>query len=259
MNRFFRLLVCVLALLLCGTAWAQKLKFGYSDVESELYQLGNSNQIASPPGVAVDLLNQVAKELGLEFEYVRLPVRRVWDSLQNGELVGAFMYSFKDERTQFGVFPMKDGRDNAALRMTSLSYVFYKAKGSPFNWDGKNFTGLDGGTIGFNTTYSIGADLDKRGIKTEEARTTDQNFKKLTAGRIAAYAMQEHTGDLYLAVNKITDVEKVATPPYESKPYYLMLSKQFVQKDPALADKVWNTLAKVREEKLQTLLRKYQQ
>lgn len=245
-----------LALGLATSAWAEKLKFAYSDVESELYQLGNGSQMANPPGATIELMNMVAKELDLEFEYVRLPVKRTLESLQAGEVVGAFMYSFKEDRLQYGQFPMKAGKDDGAFRVTMLSYVFYKPTGSAFNWDGKVVSGLDAGIIGFNSNYSVGAELNKMGLKTEEAKTTEQNFKKLAAGRIAAYAMQDHTGDLYIAENKVTGVEKVATP-FESKPYYLMLSKQFVQKDPALAEKVWAKLAKIREEKLKALLKKY--
>jgi len=259
MKRYTIPAILALSLTLCANAWAnEKLKFAYSDVESELYQLGNGSQIATPPGATIEMMNQVAKELDLEFEYIRLPVKRTLEGLQAGEVAGAFMYSFKEERMQFGQYPMKAGKDDAALRVTMLSYVFYKPKGSSFNWDGKAFSGLDSGVIGFNSSYSVGAELAKMGIKTEEAKTTEQNFKKLAAGRIAAYAMQDHTGDMYIAENKITTVEKVATP-FESKPYYLMLSKQFVQKNPALAEKIWAKLAKVRDEKLKTLLKKYMQ
>ena len=258
MRRYSIPVVFALLLAVSTGAWAEKIKLTYSDVESELYQLGNGSQIANPPGASIDLLNQVAKELALEIEYVRLPVKRSFESLQAGEVDGGFMYSYKDDRTAFGQFPMKGGKHDESMRVTSLSYVFYKMVGSPFNWDGKAFSGVGTGKIGYNSGYSVGDELIKKGMAVEEAKTTDQNFKKLIGGRVTAYAMQDHTGDLYLSENKITNVEKVATP-WESKPYYLILSKQFVQKNPALAERIWATVAKVRDEKMKTYLKKYMQ
>lgn len=258
MRRYAIPLFLAFSLVFASAAWAEKIRLGYSDVESDLYQLGNGTQIASPPGAAIDVLNQAAKDLGLEVEYVRYPVKRILDSLQHGEIDGAFMYSFKEDRQAFGHFPMKAGKHDPASRVTSLSYVFYKLAGSAVNWDGKTLSGLGGGSVGFNSTYSEGDELTKMGVRVEEAKTTDQNFKKLAAGRIAAYAMQDHTGDLYIAENKLTNIEKVATP-FESKPYYLMLSKQLVAKNPALAEKIWAQVAKVRDDKLKGFLQRYMQ
>ncbi|MDK2123708.1 substrate-binding periplasmic protein [Parachitinimonas caeni] len=256
MSRFVVQSACVLAMVCGGSAYAEKIRLVYSDVESELYQLGNGTQIANPPGAAIEILNQAAKEAGVEIEYVRLPVKRSFDEMQQGKVDGGFMYSFKEERLPFGQYPMKAGKPNPAYRMTTLTYSIYKLAGSAVNWDGKAFTGVGNGAVGFNSTYSVGSDLAKLNVRTEEAKTTEQNFQKLQTGRIVAYAMQDHTADLFISEHKLTNIEKIPAP-LSSKEYYLMLSNQFVQKNPALAEKLWQKVGEVRDAKLKEILKKY--
>ena len=95
MFRFSMRLALAVSLVCGGAAWAEKIKFSYSDVESELYQLGNGPQMANPPGAAIELLNLAAKDLGHEIEYTRLPAKRLMESLQQGDVDGAFMFSFR--------------------------------------------------------------------------------------------------------------------------------------------------------------------
>ena len=151
---------------------------------------------------------------------------------------------------------MRDGKPDESARVFSQSYVFYRLKGSAFSWDGRTVSGLGDGSIGFNSTFSIGAELNRWGLKTEDAKTTEQNFQKLSMGRIMAFAMQEQAADSYLASRPMHDVEKIAIP-LETKSYYLMLSHQFVAQDPERAERLWAKLGKLRQDKMPGLLRKY--
>ena len=235
------------AALLCGPAWAQKLRVAFADVEVAPYQLGNGSEIPNPPGTMIELLNQAAKELGIEIVYERAPQLRSLKRLQLGELDGAFMYSYTPERLAYGRYPMKDGKPDDTARLANQSYVFYRLKGSPFSWDGHTVSGLGNGAVGFNSTFSVGAVLAKQNIKAQDAKTTEQNFSKLRLGRIAAFAMLEQAGDRYLASHPLPNVEKLSIP-FETKAYYLMLSHQLLERDPALAEKIWTKLAKLRSE-----------
>lgn len=256
MTRWMLLVAAALALLPGGPAWAQKLRVAYSDIEVSPYQMGNGPGVASPPGAMVELLNQVGKELGLELVYERSPQLRSFRRLQSGEIDAAFMYSYAPDRLQYGRYPLKDGKPDDSARLVNQSYVFYRLKGSPFTWDGRTVSGLGEGAIGFNSTFSIGAELNRWGLKTEDAKTTEQNFQKLSMGRIQGYAMQEQAADSYLAANPMSDVEKIAIP-LETKAYYLMLSNQLVERDPALAERIWARVAKLRQDRMPELLRKY--
>lgn len=251
------LLVLAVACWLAGTpGWAQKLRVAYADIEVAPYQMGNGLELPKLPGAMVELVSLAAKEMGLEAVFERAPQLRSFRRLQSGEIDAIFMYSYAPERLAYGSYPMKDGKPDESARLASQSYVFYRLKGSPFGWDGRVVSGLGEGSIGFNSMFSIGAELVRQGLKTEDAKTTEQNFQKLSMGRIAAYAMQEQAGDSYLRSHPMHDVEKMPIP-LDTKAYYLMLSHQFVAQDPERAERLWAKLGKLRQDKLPELLRKY--
>lgn len=66
------------------------------------------------------------------------------------------------------------------------------------------------------------------------------------------------TGDslLKIAPEKFKRIVKV-TPPIKTKPYYLMLSHQFVKKHPQLAEKIWDTIEIIRESQFDRISAKY--
>ncbi len=75
-------------------------------------------------------------------------------------------------------------------------------------------------------------------------------FKKLLSKRIDAAVLQISAGEYVLKntpefSKNIIRVEK----PIEEKPYYLIFSKDFVNKYPELTKKIWNEIEKVRESK----------
>ncbi len=83
-----------------------KLRIGYNENSSYPHFLGNGPLPASPPGLSVDIIEFIADELSFEIEFVRMPGRRVLHELKANRLDAAFIFSFKPERQQFGVYPM---------------------------------------------------------------------------------------------------------------------------------------------------------
>lgn len=257
--RLLAFLLLLLALWATSPAWGQKqLRLVYSDIQVAPYQMGNGLDVPAAPGAMVEMLQQAGRDVGLEVVLERAPQLRGFKRLQTGEVDGIFMFSFVPERQEFGSYPFKDGKPDESARVLSLSYVFYKRKGSPFQWDGSAVRGLEGRAIGYNTTFSVGATLTKAGLPVEDAKTTEQNFQKLALGRIAAFAMQEDVADGYIGQKGLQEIEKLPTP-WETKPYYLLLSHQFVERYPALAEKLWARIGKLRQERLPELIRKYAQ
>ncbi|APW44522.1 substrate-binding periplasmic protein [Rhodoferax saidenbachensis] len=256
MTRWTLLVTAALALLPASPVWAQKLRVAYSDIEVAPYQMGSGTDMPYAPGLVVELVQMVAQEMGLTVVFERAPQLRSFRRLQSGDIDATFAYSYAPERLHYGRYPLKDGKPDESARVFSQSYVLYRLKGSPFNWDGRAVSGLGDGAIGFNSTFSIGAELNRKGLKAEDAKTTEQNFQKLSKGRIQGYAMQELVGDNYLSTHPMPEVEKIAIP-LETKAYYLMLSHQFVAQDPERAERLWAKLGKLRQDKAPELLRKY--
>lgn len=254
-TRFLGFCAAVLTMGLAMPASSATLRVTYSDIESFPYHLGEGADVPEKPGVAIEVLRRVGEKLGMAVEFQRLPGKRLFEELKVGSYDAAFMFSFRDDRLQYGAYPMKDGKPDHDRRMTTLTYLLYRAAGKAVAWDGKAF-GEPKPVVGANMAWSIVGDLKTMGVNVEEARTTEQNIKKLLIGRVDAYASQDVVVDAYLQQSGTTGVEKVS-PPLSSKDYFLMLSNQFVKAQPELAETIWNTVATMREAEFRDIMAKY--
>jgi len=248
--------------LFCGTVHTSEdniLRLGYSDSEAYPYQIGHEK---NPPGIAFEIISEAAQKTGIKVIFIALPNKRVQTSLKEGNIIdGAFMFSYSRERTLNGVYPEIKGVPDGRRRIATLSYYIYKKKGSPLNWDGNSFSGIDKSdirnSIGANTGYSVVHDLKNMGVHVDDgSRTTQQNFLKLQSGRISGFAHQDLVADNYLLLNKITDIEKISKP-FIQKHYYLMISSQYYSKKRQTAERLWSEIGQIRDRKTAEIMHKY--
>lgn len=104
-------------------------------------------------------------------------------------------------------------------------------------------------------------DLYKMNAKVTEIIDLSQTFNLLEKNKIEGFACLETVGDHYLnsIPNRYQNIQKVY-PPLKEKPYYLMLSHQFVEQHPQLSKKIWKTIQEVKTSKsFKHILQKYQQ
>ncbi len=221
------------------------ITFGFNDASAYPYLAGTGTELASPPGLSVELVQYVADRLDLPIRFERQPGMRVLHSLRVGKLDGAFLFSYRKAREEFGVYPMSDGKPDANQRLATLGYTLYKRPKTRINWDGKKFTGFTG-RIAANLNYSIVADLRKLGITVTEGRSTAQSFRMLFADRVDAVADQETIADSYLTTIDHPMLEKV-TPPLSKKAYFLLFSHQFMREHADIARRFWSEIARTRD------------
>lgn len=232
-----------------GIANAKTLTFVCEDKQDFPTIMGNAkNVLDEKPGMGVEALRMAGKKLGVTITIKRLPWKRCLNDLEKGKADGLFTASYKEKRKQYGKYPEKDGQVDPSKRFTSSSYAFYKLKSTALDFTNKDysiFTGKVGGPLG----YSIIEDLKKNGLKMEESASTEIDFKKLIVSRLQAVAALELTGDYYLSSNNdfSKNIEKIK-PLIVEKPYYFMISHQFYEKDPGLAEKLFDTIAEIRED-----------
>ncbi|MDT8990456.1 transporter substrate-binding domain-containing protein [Curvibacter sp. APW13] len=250
-----RLVRSILLLVCCGGAWACNLTVAYSDTAAPPYLVGDGATVPDQPGIAVELVNLAAAAIQCKVSWERLPGRRVLRAVEYGEVDAMLMFSYSEERAAYAVYPMLDGKPDSRLRLAALQYHVYTVTGSPLTWDGKQFAPPPG-VLGVNSGYSVGVDLRKAGFTVEEARTTEQNLQKLRLKRIAAYVMQDAPADLAIETQGIQDVRKLPIP-YSSKDYFLPFSKISYVQTPGLAERLWESIAKVRRTHIKALLHKY--
>jgi polar amino acid transport system substrate-binding protein len=195
-------------------------------------------------GLNFELLGEVARRLGLQFAYESMPWKRCLEQLKANAVDGAFAVSFSQERLALGVYPGGTTPD-PQQRMHVDRYMLVRRKGSPVGWDGKAFSHVDG-RIGFQLGYSVGDFLRAQHVPVDEgSQKAEELVQKLVAGRLAAAALGG--GDVVRLMRTPLGSQIEALPvPLIEKPYYLMLSHAFAARDPALAERIWKTIAEVR-------------
>ena len=221
------------------------------------YYMGNSSTVlADKPGATVELIKLLESKIpDLKVVFQRCPVKRCLNDLETGAVDALFNLSFKESRLKIGAYPWKNGSVDTDRKLTTINYSFYKKKGTDFNWDGKNVSGTVK-TIGAPAGYSIVGDLQKIGLTVAEATSTERNMKKLAAGRVSAVTTLDNKGDIVIKKPNFSNIEKVQ-PPFKAKPYYLVISNQFKDKNSAMAENIWNTLAELRAQEFDKISEKY--
>jgi polar amino acid transport system substrate-binding protein len=211
------------------------------------------------PGVLVEVLQQVARELDIQIVFKRYPYLRAIYYTETGEVDGFFTWSYKENRTGQVCYPMVGNKPDVAKRIRMASYAFYTLKGSDVKWDGKNLSNIHM-PIGTCRKCSIASLLKKKyNVDVEDATNSlYKSLDKLLAGRLSAVVDLEIPTDIVISSNnKYNDRIVKMSPLLVEKPYYLVLNKKFVREHPVLAGKIWTTLAKVREKNMLTIMQKY--
>ncbi|MCD2516233.1 amino acid ABC transporter substrate-binding protein [Massilia sp. G4R7] len=207
-------------------------------------------------GLNFELLGEVARRVGVTFDYQSMPWKRCLEQLRANQVGGAFAVSFNRDRLGLGVYPgvpagaavtpnAPDPQADPAKRMHIDTYVLVRPKGSRLDWDGKTFHHLEG-RIGFQLGYSVGDFLRLQGVALDEgSQRPDELAEKLVAGRLAGAAMGG--GDaIRMLRGPMGGKLEVLPVPLVEKPYYLVLSHAFVARQPQLAARLWNAIEEVR-------------
>lgn len=248
-NSLFLLIVFIVVTTCIGQAQATELTFACENKQDFPTVMGNSEKVLDEnPGMAVEAVRILEKKLSLKINIRRLPWKRCLNELEQGRVQGLFTISFKEKRKKLGMYPEKNGKVDPSRRFTSASYALYKLKGSDVNFDGTDFINITG-RVGAPSGFSIVDDLKKRGLAVNESPSTEHDFKKMISGRLQAVAALEMNGDYYLLADKEFNkkIEKV-TPLIVMKPYYFIVSNQFYKEKPQLAEKIFETIAEIRED-----------
>lgn len=198
-------------------------------------------------GLNIVHLRAVEQKLGVKLEISPLPWKRCQESMREGKVDGIFAASFKIDRMEMGHYPMLGDKPDETRAMMYDGYSLYRIKGGSAQWDGTRLTVV--GSVGAQSGYSIIEQLKQLGAKVDDGtKTAEDTLRKLLAGRIDAAALQTLEGDNALSTNAefAAKVEKVS-PALVDKPFFLMLSKQFVGKYADFSKEIWKTVADVRE------------
>ena len=198
-------------------------------------------------GLNFELLNEAARRAGVRLSYVARPWRRCQSELRRNGIDGAFALSYVPERLAIGHFPPR-ADSSGDYRLFESGYDLMRRAGSAVGFDGVSITGLTT-PVGAQAGYSIAADLRRSGYEVDDgSRDPRALLRKLAAGRVDAAAL----GSAKLPALQVSEptlfigLEKIPTP-LVRKDYFLMLSNALVESDPALANRLWQAIADVRD------------
>ncbi len=231
----------------------KSLNIAYANVESFPYFLTRSNSVPKNPGISVEIIQMVCKELNIQGDFSRLPGKRVLVNLKRNLVDGAFLFSYKPERAVFSAYPLQDGQVNAALKMDTISYFFYTLKDSPITW--KN--GQLGGTnkVGVNLGYSVIGQIKKMGLGVNEVQSTVESLKILLKKRVLVVAAQEYPFERHWAAH--TGKINKLYPPIRTKDYFFIFSQDFYLKNTEFCNDFWEKIAQVSKREYPRLIKKY--
>ena len=213
----------------------------------------------SKPGATIELLKIVEKQVGVRFQFKRMPWKRCLYMVEHGTVDATFHASYNAARAKYGVYPTRDDGLDTSRSIFKMTYVLYVKKGSGVSWNGKAIGNVSR-PIGAQLSFAIADDLRKMGYDVEEEAGVSTNLSKLAAGRISAYADMETMVDNTLRNPnpRYKAIEKLS-PPLREKAYYLLVSKVFAGKHPKLTEGIWDALRDAQQtDAYQEMLNRYQ-
>lgn len=207
---------------------------------------GGNDFDVKKPGIEIELYRMVAERLGFDLTLKRMPWNRCLQLIEHNKVDGIFPASFKKERMGIGVYPMAGDRVDASRKTRNNAYYLYKLASSVVSWDGNGFQGVSG-NIGVPIGWAIVEDLKPYNLPLKEVPIHQHTPDLLLQKRLDGFICLETVFDAYLKRRPDTSVQIVKVePPIWEKPYYLMLSRQFVADHPDLSRKVWDTIMDIK-------------
>lgn len=236
------------AALSCGerAGAAEPVRIFYDVFDNAPFINGSGAAIPAKPGLTIELIRMAAARSHVAITLTRTPWQRGLYLIQTGQADAIFASSFVKDRLRYGVYPMQDGALDPSRKLFDQSYRLYVRAGSGVRWDGKTLSNLHG-PVGATPGYAVVPMLRAMGVTVEEESSHIANLRKLVAGRLDAYAeLDNHVRPLLQANPQEFHNIVELSPPLLTKPYFLMFSKIFYEKTPAVAERIWDAIGTVR-------------
>jgi polar amino acid transport system substrate-binding protein len=138
-------------------------------------------------GVVAHLLSDIFAAAGYQVSFTFLPWGRAYHDSANGKYAATAVWMQSKERTRDFLY---------SEPVLSEKFVFFHLKKRPFDW--QQLSDLRGLHLGGGLGYSYGPAFDQAlqmaVFKMSRVGSTEQNFRRLAAGRIDAFAEEISVG-----------------------------------------------------------------
>ncbi len=243
----WKLLSSLLLVLMTLPVQAENLRFCYEDKQLRPYYFGDSNQIPTErPGATIEHLQLLTRQVpNLALKLERLPWKRCLARLAAGE-VDAVVGSYSQEREKIGVFPRDAKQQPDPKRAFAEHQTCLVARADAnWSWNGQKFVGINQVVVARSLGYAPLKSPDQQKIIMHYTLSGTMDLDLLERGRVNAITTLCKIAGENAVTPAVRDRNlKVLLPPLYSNTGYLIFSHQFYQRQPAVAEKLWQLLSK---------------
>lgn len=182
------------------------------------------------------------------FELRALPWMRCLVLVSRGDMDAILGASFTPERGMDLVYPRDArGRPDESLRLFVQGYRLLRRRGDALDFDGERFRRLVG-PIGVERGHSSAVLARERGAAVDDSHPDVHSMlAKLRGGRVGGILVAEpRYATLRREPGLLDGVEAVPTA-LARRPYFLVFSRAFSQREPHLMGALWRDAARLRE------------
>lgn len=196
-------------------------------------------------GYSQQLIRLAMRGLPLQLKNHMAPRARCLQDSRNGQ-ADALVGVFATERLQWLSYPMKGSEPDPEASLAQLRFMVYRRSGTTADWDGVRFYQLDHGAVGVQFGFSYGLNLERLGVAVDDkASSAEQVLRKLERGRIPLAILQEEQGRSLVESAFAGRVEALPRP-FIQQTLYLIVTREFQARHPALVTRLWEAIAQVR-------------
>ncbi|WP_374438515.1 substrate-binding periplasmic protein [Inhella sp.] len=226
---------------------------GTAAAEPRLLRVCANAALGPPEGDATPyLMMRRVQELlpQLRFQFSPLPWARCLQEAGQGRFDAVLSASHTHERALHLRYPLSpQGEPDEHKRLFQIGYALLRRKGTAVQWDGQTFSGTGpraGESLGAERGYSVVQFARERGAHVEERNNITALLDSLRLQRVqGALLNQEHAAQLLSEAQWARNFE-LGGPALATRPYFLPFNATLAEREPALAQTVWDAIEKVR-------------
>ena len=214
------------------------LRFCYEDKQLLPYYAGNGAVVPEQPGATIEHLRRATAQVGIELKLIRLPWLRCLQQLEDNS-IDALVAAFDTTREHYTVYPKQpDGNPDTARAINQLSLCLAYRFDNPLQQKLKD-----------KSAITLSRPLGYRSIPFPPqttlvaAHSPEHALDLVISGRVDATTVLCELNGIKAKEQHLDQLPVLLLYPalYKSDGY-LMLSNDFYQRHPGIAEQLWQSL-----------------
>jgi polar amino acid transport system substrate-binding protein len=204
----------------------------------------------SHEGQAQWLVRKAVERQGDSIQFLPVPWKRCIDGARKGTYDGALPPAFNQEFLPELVFPMRNGKMDAAFGLADNTYVVLRRIGGTVNWDGQKFTGLTTPVLLQGGIVIVRNKLTALKVGVDEGSKSDLNaLQKLAVRRGDIAMMHKQSAEQFITQDEFRDKLEILPEPFLTFPVFLAFNRTYYEQSKLRAEAIWTEIKRLRTSK----------